>query len=142
LGRAPLNRGADAIEGTPQKKDARKTARPNADVANRTPGTEEELLGCSGTKTFRREQCDASPYVHCCAMATMEIVKFPEQQIVTTDCLLSNNEGNETRYSISVITEGSLRNSKLLKMVSPKRFEKPLYKEVQHSPTETSQRTE
>jgi hypothetical protein len=30
------------------KQDARRTARPNADVASRTPGTEEEPLGCSG----------------------------------------------------------------------------------------------
>jgi hypothetical protein len=35
-GRAPLKRGADAREGTPQK-DVRGTARPNEDVASETP---------------------------------------------------------------------------------------------------------
>jgi hypothetical protein len=34
------------------KQDARRTARPNADVASRTPGTEEELLGCSWTNNL------------------------------------------------------------------------------------------
>jgi hypothetical protein len=34
------------------KQDARRTARPNADVASRTPGTEEEPLGCSGTNNL------------------------------------------------------------------------------------------
>jgi hypothetical protein len=51
-GRAPLKKGVDVIEGTPQKKDARRTARPNADVASRTPGKEEEPLGCSGTNNL------------------------------------------------------------------------------------------
>jgi hypothetical protein len=29
---------------------------------------------------------------------TMEIVEFPLRQIVTTNCRLSNNGGDETRY--------------------------------------------
>jgi hypothetical protein len=32
-----------------KKKEARRTARPNANVASRTPGREEEPLGCSET---------------------------------------------------------------------------------------------
>jgi hypothetical protein len=64
----------------------------------------------------------------------MEIVEFPQRQIVTTDCQLSNNEGNETRYSTSMITEGSLRNNEVLKTVSSKRFDKLLHNEVEYSP--------
>jgi hypothetical protein len=33
-------------------KDARRTARPNADIASRTPGRVEEPLGCSGTNNL------------------------------------------------------------------------------------------
>jgi hypothetical protein len=34
------------------KRDARRTERPNADVASRTPEREEEPLGCSGTNNL------------------------------------------------------------------------------------------
>jgi hypothetical protein len=70
-------------------------------------------------------------YSHRCATATVEIVEFPQRQIVTTDCRLSNSEGYRTQYSISVVTEGSLRNSELLKTVSSKRFYKPLHNGVE-----------
>jgi hypothetical protein len=73
-------------------------------------------------------------YGHRCATATIEIVELPQRQIVTTDCRLSNNEGNETGYSTSVVTEGSLRNSEVLKTVSSKRFDKPLHNEVEIQP--------
>jgi hypothetical protein len=70
--------------------------------------------------------CNVLSYGHRCATAAMEIVEFPQRQIVTTDCLLSNNEGNGTRYSISVITRGSLRNSEV--------FDETLHNEVEYSP--------
>jgi hypothetical protein len=50
-GRARLKRGADATEGTPQK-ETRRTAKPNADVASRTPESKEKPLGCSGTNNL------------------------------------------------------------------------------------------
>jgi hypothetical protein len=80
------------------------------------------------------QHCNVLPYGHRCATATMEIVEFPQWQIVTMDCRLSNNEGYGTRYSISVVTEGSLRNSEMLKTASSKRFDKPLHNEVEYSP--------
>jgi hypothetical protein len=64
----------------------------------------------------------------------MEIVEFPQRQIVTTDCRLSNNEGYGTRYSISMVTEGLLHNSELLKTVSSKQFDKPLHNGVEIQP--------
>jgi hypothetical protein len=44
-------RGGRDRRNTP-KKDARRTARPNADVASRTAGTEEDPLGCSRTNNL------------------------------------------------------------------------------------------
>jgi hypothetical protein len=38
-------------------QDARRTTKPNADAASRTPGREEVRLGYSGRTAFRRKQC-------------------------------------------------------------------------------------
>jgi hypothetical protein len=76
-------------------------------------------------------------YGHRCATAKMEIVEFPQRQIATMNCRFSNNEGYGTRYSISVVTEGSLRNNEVLKTVSSKRFDKPLHNDVEYSPRDS-----
>jgi hypothetical protein len=51
LGSSTVKREADAREGTPQK-DARGTARPNADVASETPERKEEPVGWLGTNNL------------------------------------------------------------------------------------------